>query len=176
MAEPRRRLDGARDVHQLARHATLVEQAAGRHRVRRRDAQAVEFRELALRGVDRHRRVEGAAGKAELGDRLDLDVCLGDEIRAGDPQVDDAVLRVLGDVARPYEQQVDGSVRARHHERPLGHLEGEPRVRAQPERRLRHTALRGDRELQPPVLAGAREPGAHRALALRRRARSSAMR
>ena len=130
--------------------------------VRRRDAQAVEIRDRLLRRVDRHRGVEAAAAEPELGERDHVGISLDDEVRARDPEVDDAVLGVLGDVARPDEEQVDRRVRARDDERALGHLEREPRVGAEPKRRLGEPALGRDRELEAAVLARARERDAHR--------------
>ena len=106
-----------------------------------------------MRRVHRDGGVERAPRESELGQRLDVRLGLGDEVRAGDPEVDDAVLRVLGDVARADEQQVDRRVRARHDERALGHLEREARVRAEAKRGLGHAALRGDGERQAAVLA-----------------------
>jgi hypothetical protein len=58
--------------------------------------------------------LQSAAGKPELRERDHLRARLDDEIRAGDPEVDHAVLDVLGHVAGAHEQQVDGRVRARH--------------------------------------------------------------
>ena len=140
-------------------HSTpaLGEQALRRDRIGRRDPEPGELGDVLLGRVDRHRRVERAAGEAELRERDDLRLGLGDEVRAGDPDVHDAVLGVLRDVARADEQQVDGRVRARDDQRALGHLEGEPGVGAETKRRLRHPPLRGDGERQPAVLAGARE-------------------
>ena len=95
---------------------------------------------------------------------------LDDEVRARHAEVDDAVLDVLGDVARPHEQEVDGRIGARHDERALGRLEREPGVGAEPQRRLGHPALGGNGQREPAVLAG---PGER---AHRRFVRSSAIR
>ena len=75
---------------------------------------------------------------------------LHDEIRAGDPEVDDAVLDVLGDVARADEQQVDRRVRARDDERPLRHLEGQPGIGAQSERGLASRPFDGTASVSRP--------------------------
>ena len=45
--------------------------------------------------------------------RDDVHFALDDQVRSGDPEVDDSVLDVLGDVVRAHEQQIDGSIRAR---------------------------------------------------------------
>ena len=98
--------------HELDLDPTLGEQATGRDGVRGRHAQAVEIGELLLRRVLGHGRLEGAAGETELRERGHLRVRLGDEVRARDPEVDDAVLHVLRNVRRAHEQQVDRRVRA----------------------------------------------------------------
>jgi hypothetical protein len=115
-----------------------------------------------VRGVDGHGRVERAAGEAELRERDDLRLGLRDEVRACDPDVHDAVLRVLRDVARADEQQVDGRVRARDDQRALGQLERQARVGAEADGGLRHPTLGGDGELEPAVGTGARERCRHR--------------
>ena len=81
--------------------------------------------------------------ETELGERLDPRLSLRDKVRARDADVDDAVLDVFGDVARPNEQKIDGGVVARYEERALGRLEAQPGVCAESQRRLRHPALGG---------------------------------
>ena len=81
----------------------------------------------------------------------------GDEVRARDPEVDDAVLDVLGHVVGAHEQQVDRRVRARHQERALGRLEPEAGVGAEPQGRLGHPPFRRDGDGEPAVRAGSGE-------------------
>ena len=129
---------------------------------------------LLLWAVGGHRGLERASCEAELGERDDVRLRLCHEIRARDAEIDDAVLRVLGDVARSDEQEVDGSVRAGDDERPLGHLERQTGIRAEAQRRLRHAALRGHGEGETAVLTRAYERRRHDRLR-RRRLRSRAM-
>ena len=99
----------------------------------------------------------------------DVGLRLGDEVRAGDPDVHDAVLDVLRDVVRPDEQQVDRRVLAGDVQRALARLEAESRRGEQLERGRRHPSLRGDGDEQaafrarrahaaPTWRAGEREP------------------
>ena len=55
---------------------------------------------------------------------IDVGLCLGDEVRAGDAEIDDTVLDVLGHVVRTHEQEIDGRVGAGDEQRALGRLEG----------------------------------------------------
>ena len=114
-------------------------------------------RELRLRRVLGHRCLQRAAGEPELRQRDDVHSGLDDEVGAGDPEVDDSVLNVLGYVVRAHEQQIDRRVRARDEQRPVGRLEAEPRFGAQPQRRLGHPSLGGNAESEPAVRAGADE-------------------
>ena len=162
--EARRRLDRAGDGDELGRDAALVEQHLRRDGIRRRDPEAVEIGDRGLRGIVRDRSLQRAAREPELGERDDVGIRLDDEVRPRHAEVDDAVLDVLGNVARAHEQEVDGSVGARHHERALGRLEREPGIGAQPQRRLGHPALGRDGQREAAVLAGPRER-AHRRFA-----------
>ena len=74
---------------------------------------------------------------------------LGDEVRAGDPDVDDTVLHVLGDVVRPDEQEVDRSVLAGDVEGTLAELELKTCGIEQVERGLRHAPLGRNGDEQP---------------------------
>ena len=138
----------------------LAEEADG-GRVRRRDAQAVDVRDLLLARVDRHGSIETATAEPELRERDHVGIGLDDEVRARDPDVHDPVLGVLRDVARADEEEVDRRVCTRDDERALGHLEREPGVGAEPECRFREPPLRGDGELEAAVLACSRERDAH---------------
>ena len=130
----------------------------------------VEIGDRGLRGVVRHRGLQRAARESELGESDDVGVRLDDEVRSRYSQVHDAVLDVLRDVTRADEQEVDGRVGARDDERPLGRLEREPGIGAEPQRRLGHAPLGRDGQREPTVLPCAGER-AHR-----RFARSSATR
>src|SRR5581483_8430921 len=68
--------------------------------------------------------------------------------RARDPDVDDAVLDVLGNVVRPDEEEIDRRVLARHVQRPLSRLEAQAGSRKQLQRRRRHPPLRRDGDQQ----------------------------
>ena len=168
--EARRRLDRAGHGNQLGLDASLVEQHLRRDGICRRDAEAVEIGDRGLRSIVRDRSLQRAAREPELGERDDVGIRLDDEIRTRHAEVNDAVLDVFGNVARAHEQEIDRGVCARHHERALGRLEREPRVGAQPQRRLGHPALGRDSQREPAVLSGPRER-AHRRFARSRATR-----
>ena len=74
---------------------------------------------------------------------------LADEVDAGDAAVDDPVLHVLGNVGRPDQQHLDGSVPARERERALARLLGpEARVLEELVRRLAQPAFGRQRDPQ----------------------------
>ncbi len=159
--EPRRRLDRAADRHELDVDAALGEEPSGRDRIRRRDPETGEVVDgRRVRAVG-HGHRERATAEAELEELLDAGLGLDHEVRPRDPEVDDAVLDVLGDVVGPDEQQIDRSVRAGHDERPLRRLEREPRIGAQAQRGFGHAALRRHCDGEPAVLTDSREPRAH---------------
>ena len=95
-----------------------------------------------------NRGLERAPREAEVGEPHDVGLRLGDEVRAGDPEVDDPVLDVLGDVVRADEQKVDRRVPAGHVQRPLARLEAEARRGEELERGRRHPPFRGDGDEQ----------------------------
>ena len=130
--EARRRLDRTRNRHELRLDPAFTEQLPGRNGVGRRDAEPAEVRNLRLRRVVRHCGLQRAAREPELRERQDIRLRLDDQVRPGHPEVHDAVLDVLGNVARPHEQEVDGRIGTRHHERSLGRLERETRVGQKP--------------------------------------------
>src|SRR5437762_7561705 len=99
----------------------------GGHRICGCHAQSGEVRENLLRGGGRDRRLQGAAGEAELGQLDGVRACLGDQVRAGDPDMDDAVLDVLGDVVRTDQQEVDRRVLTRYVESAFPELEAQAR-------------------------------------------------
>jgi hypothetical protein len=153
--EPRRRLDRARDRDQLCLDADCLEHRTRGDGVRSRNTQPGKVGELLLRGGRRHCRFERAAGEPELGQLGDVRAGLGDEVCAGDPDVDDAVLDVLGDVVRPDEQEVDRRVPARHVQCTLPELELKTGGVEQVERGLCHASLRRHGDEQPVGCAGA---------------------
>ena len=105
-----------------------------------------------------------AEGQRHAG--LDLAGLLLDQVGAGDPQVDDAVGRVLRDVLGAHEQQVEGEVLAGGEEPAVVGLEAIAGLTKQGDRRLREPAL--VRHGQPQAAVRQAAPDAHRDLALRR--------
>ena len=159
--EPRRGLDRARDGNELACDPTLREQPLRRDGVRGRDPESLEVGSGRNIGVGRRRDRECASPEPELGEHRDGRLRLGDEVRSGDPEIDHAVLDVLGNVVGAHEQQVDRRVRAGNDQRSLGRFERQPGVGEQPKRRLRQAALRRDRDGETSVPAYPSERRAH---------------
>ena len=125
------------------------EEPLGETRVHRRDARAAELVERLDGRLGRDGGLERAGAEAETEELRHRGAALLDEVGAGDPAVDDAVLDVLGHVGRAHEQDVDRCVAAREGERPLaGLLRAEARVGEQRDGRLAEPALRGDCDRQ----------------------------
>src|SRR5262249_9542605 len=88
---------------------------------------------------------------------LDLGGALADEVEAGDPAVDDAVLDILGDVVGPHEEHVHGRVPSRERERAVALLLGpEPGVDEKRHPRLAETSLDRAGARQAPVATSPR--------------------
>jgi hypothetical protein len=118
-------------------------------RIDGRHAQSGEAGELRHRRFLRHGGLERAAAEAEAQELGDARTALRDQVGAGDPAVDDAVLDVLGDVRGSYQENLDRRVAARKRERALSRLlRAEARVVEQGDRRLPETPLRRDGDLQ----------------------------
>ena len=147
--EPRCDLDRPCHVDELHEDVPLGEQAAREARVDGRHAVAAQLVDALDRRFLGHGGLERAASEAEPEELRDPGAALGDEVGAGDPAVDDAVLDVLGDVGGPHEQHLDGRIPAGERERALAGLLGaEPGVLEQADRRLAQAPLGRDGDLQ----------------------------
>ena len=125
-------------------------------RVDRRRSQSAEVRQRLRGRLLGNGELERAGAEAEGEQLLDVRAALADEIGAGDPAVDDAVLDVLGHVGRPDEHDVHGRVAAGERERALTRLfRPEAGVLEQRDSRLAKPTLGRDRDRQA-VCAGRR--------------------
>src|SRR5207302_10472848 len=123
-------------------------------RVDRRDRRAGEVLDAREARLLRHGDVEPARAEAELEQLFDTRSALAHEILAGDPAVDDAVLYVLRDVGRAYEQHVDRCVAAGKRECTLARLlRPEAGILEQRDRRFAQPPLDGDGDPQPVAFA-----------------------
>ena len=127
---------------------SLGEEAAGRVRVRGRDAQARKVLDRLVRGVVRDGRREPAAAVAEVADARQLRAGLGEQVDAGHPEVGDPVADELDDVVGPHEQDVEVEVLDARHEAAVVLVEDQPGIVEQPQRRLDQPALVGDGEAE----------------------------
>ena len=125
------------------------QELAGQARVHRGDRRARQVVDPLVAGLLGNGGLEPAGAEAELEQLLDPGPALADEVLAGDPAVDDAVLDVLGHVGRTDEQHVDRGVPARERERTLaGLFRAETGILEQRDGRLAQAPLDRDGDRQ----------------------------
>ena len=74
---------------------------------------------------------QSAVAEPELGEHIWLTAVLGEQVLAGDPQIDHVIGDKLGDVLRPNEEKIEFDVAHPDRERALGLLEHQPGITQQ---------------------------------------------
>ena len=92
-------------------------------------------------GVARHGEHQRAGAEAERQHGVQGAAVLGNEVGAGQAQLDEAVGDVLGDVLGAHEEELDVGVPDGRAQPALGELELEPGIAQQLDRRLREPSL-----------------------------------